>query len=80
MIGMRITIDRAGRLVVPKELRDAVGISAGPVEVTVVGAGIRIEPVVTDDLVERDGRLVIAAGDGDLTVDDVRALRRRGRR
>lgn len=43
--GMRTTIDAAGRLVVPKALRDLVGLRPGPVEVTSDGASLRIEPV-----------------------------------
>lgn len=74
---MEATIDSAGRVVIPKRLRDEVGIAPGPVEVVRDGAGIRIEPLVTDDLAEVDGRLVIPASSGGPTIsdDDVRELR-----
>jgi len=72
---MRTTIDGSGRLVIPKRLREEVGLRAGEVEVTAYGGSLRIEPITGESLDERDGRLVIpAAGAG---VDDelVRALR-----
>jgi AbrB family looped-hinge helix DNA binding protein len=73
--GMQTTIDRAGRLVIPKQLRDQVGMQAGPVEVTVDGAALRIEPVAGDELVEEDGYLVIPSAGLTITVEMVRALR-----
>lgn len=71
---MRTTIDKAGRVVIPKPLRDAVGMVPGEVEVTRDGAGVRIEPVSGRGVTERRGRLVIEA-DVTLTDDDVRSLR-----
>jgi AbrB family looped-hinge helix DNA binding protein len=73
---MRTTIDRAGRVVIPKALRDQLGLTPGEIEVTSDGAALRIEPVVGGaDLADIDGRLVIPSGGS--TVDDeiVRALR-----
>lgn len=77
---MRTTIDGAGRLVIPKQLRDRLGLTQGEVEVVADGAGLRVEPLATDLLEERAGRLVIAASGA--TVDDevVRALRDAERR
>jgi AbrB family looped-hinge helix DNA binding protein len=73
--GMQTTIDTAGRLVIPKQLRDQVGMQAGPVEVTVDGAALRIEPVAGDELVEEDGYLVIPSAGLTITDEMVRALR-----
>ena len=72
---METTIDQAGRLVIPKALRDRVGLRPGPVDITVDGIAIRIEPVTEEGVVERDGRLVIPAAGA--AVDDalVQALR-----
>ena len=72
---MRATIDKAGRVVIPKELRRRIGITAGEVEITADGAGVRIEPVGGERLVEIGGRLVIPASG--VAVDDalVRELR-----
>lgn len=72
---MRTTIDKAGRLVIPKALRDAVGIVAGEVEVTVDGAGLHIEPAEFATLVEEDGRLVIPRTGHPVTDEDIRRLR-----
>ncbi|MBU3749029.1 MAG: AbrB/MazE/SpoVT family DNA-binding domain-containing protein [Mycobacterium sp.] len=72
---MRTTIDRAGRLVIPKALRDQAGITTGEVEVTLDGAAIRIESAVNDDLDEQDGLLLLHPGGPALTDDDVRELR-----
>ena len=73
---MRATIDKAGRLVIPKQLRDEIGLRPGEVEVSAYGTGLRVEPLVGEEsLDERDGRLVIPAGG--VKVDDslVRSLR-----
>jgi AbrB family looped-hinge helix DNA binding protein len=71
---MRGTIDKAGRIVIPKSLRDAVGLAAGEVELIPDGAGVRIEAVAGRGVSEESGRLVI---DGMIDLDDdaVRALR-----
>lgn len=78
---MRTTIDRSGRVVIPKSLRDAAGITEGEVELIQDGTGVRIEPITDDSLVEVDGRLVIPSTSGQVVDDDsVRALRDAGRR
>lgn len=54
------TVDSVGRLVVPKALRDALGLKTGAkVDVTLYGAGLHVVPSGrTARLVEADGRLV----------------------
>lgn len=65
---------------IPKRLREGVGLRAGPIEMHVEGGGIRIEPPAEEALVERDGLLVIPAGGLELGDEDVRALRDADRR
>ena len=72
---MRATIDKAGRLVIPKPLRDHVGLVPGEVEVIADGAGLRVEPLAGDELAEENGRLVIPAAGSQINDDTVRALR-----
>lgn len=77
---MRTTIDRAGRVVIPRALRDEVGLRPGEVELTRDGAGLRIEPVAGEGLVEEQGLLVIAAGGPAMNDHEVQALRDAGQR
>jgi AbrB family looped-hinge helix DNA binding protein len=72
---MRTTIDKAGRVVIPKEMRERIGLRPGEVDVHVDGAGLRIEPVSGEPLLSRAGRVVVAAAGVRLDDDDVRALR-----
>jgi AbrB family looped-hinge helix DNA binding protein len=72
---MRVTIDKAGRLVIPKALRDEVGLVAGEVELMRDGSGLRLEPVTGTGLEERSGRLIIPAAGADVDDDLVRHLR-----
>jgi AbrB family looped-hinge helix DNA binding protein len=77
---MRTTIDKAGRLVIPKPLRDQVGLRPGGVEITLDGASLRVEPVADEGLVEEGGWLVIPASGVPISDDDVRDLRSADRR
>ena len=72
---MRATIDKAGRLVIPKPLRDRLGLRPGVVEVVADGAGLRVEPIAEESLIERGARLVIPASGAQIGDDLVRALR-----
>ena len=76
---MRSTIDKAGRLVIPRALRDQAGIGPGEVEIYLEGAGLHIEAVAHDDLADDNGRLVIPPGGGTLDDSTVRALQDAGR-
>ena len=68
-------------MVIPKQLRDELGLRPGEVEVTAYGNGLRVEPVVGEEsLDERDGRLVIPASGLQIDDDFIRALRDAGQR
>jgi AbrB family looped-hinge helix DNA binding protein len=72
---MRTTIDKAGRLVIPKDLRERIGLGAGEVDIRVEGATLRLEPVASDRLVERDGRLTVPSTGDPVDDDQVQSLR-----
>ncbi len=73
-----VTIDRAGRLVVPKALRDELGLAEGrSLRAAVRDGCLELVPEPLEvDLVERDGVLVIVPTGllAPLTRDDVRAV------
>jgi AbrB family looped-hinge helix DNA binding protein len=66
---MRASIDAVGRVVIPKPLRDALGLTAGStVDVSRYGAGIQLVPTGrTARLVDEAGQLVVT---GDTAIDD----------
>lgn len=72
---MRATIDQAGRLVIPKRLRERLGLRPGVVEVVASGTGVHVEPVALETLEEQGGRLVIPATGTILDDEAVRSLR-----
>ena len=80
---IKVTIDRAGRLVIPKEIRDAAGIDAGmPLVVTCREGRIEIEPQRRPIRIVKRGRLQVAVSvdDGEtLTTAAVTAARERER-
>ena len=66
---MRTTIDALGRIVVPKALRDALGLLPGSsVDISRYGSGLQLVPTGrTARLVEEDGALVAT---GETAIDD----------
>ena len=72
--GMRATMDKAGRIVIPSVIRERLGMLPGPVDLIVDGTGVRVEVEAPDNVVEKDGRLVISGGPS-LTPDEIRELR-----
>lgn len=77
---METTIDAAGRIVVPKALREALGLVAGTtLDVSTYGAAITLVPRGrTSRLVEEAGHLV-AESDSVVTDQDIFALIDAGR-
>lgn len=72
---MRTTIDKAGRLVIPRSLRDRIGlVGGGEVELALDGAAVRIEPVAGGDLREDGGLLFIPSTGTPFTGAAVREL------
>jgi len=66
---MQTSMDSVGRIVVPKPLRDALGLTAGSiVDISRYGAGLQLIPAGRSArLVDESGVLVVT---GDTTIDD----------
>jgi AbrB family looped-hinge helix DNA binding protein len=85
---MRTTIDRAGRLVVPKPIRDAAGIVPGAeLEIRVADGRIEIEPAPLEVRLAKRGALTVAVPrkkipslSDDAVKRTLASLRRRGAR
>jgi AbrB family looped-hinge helix DNA binding protein len=78
---MEAMVDSGGRIVVPKRLRDALGLKPGTaVDISLYGAGLQLVPAGrTARLREVDGALV-AESETVVTDEDVLALLDAGRR
>jgi AbrB family looped-hinge helix DNA binding protein len=80
---MRTTIDGAGRVVVPKPLREELGLTPGT-EIAIEAVDGRLEITVPSRVHVEEGRhgprLVAPRGAAPMTADDVRELMERGRR
>jgi AbrB family looped-hinge helix DNA binding protein len=78
---VEVSIDSVGRIVVPKPLRDALGLTPGTtVDISRYGPGLQIVPSGrTARLVEEAG-VLIATADTAIDDDDVFALIDAGRR
>jgi AbrB family looped-hinge helix DNA binding protein len=81
---MTATIDAAGRIVVPKALRDALGLKAGMrLQLTEHDGALLVQPApVSKRLVRRGKGVAIEADEplGPLSASDVRAVLESGRR
>lgn len=81
---MKTTIDAAGRVVVPKSVRDALHLEGGTtLEVRLRDGWVELEPAPTPMRLERRGEGLVATTEEPLPpidVDDVRAVRESQRR
>jgi bifunctional DNA-binding transcriptional regulator/antitoxin component of YhaV-PrlF toxin-antitoxin module len=62
-------------MVVPKAIRDRLGLVPGDVDIEIDGSDLRIRPIADDAVVSDDGWLVVRTSGTTLTDDDVRSLR-----
>lgn len=68
-------MDSAGRLVIPKPLRDRLGLRPGPVELEIEGADLKLSPIADDSLADYEGFLVIPASGAQVDDELIRELR-----
>ncbi len=78
---MRTTVDSAGRIVIPKSLREQAGLLPGvELRIELDGSGIHIEPATGSGL-EASGRFLTIPATGEkIDGDLVNRLRRNGQR
>jgi AbrB family looped-hinge helix DNA binding protein len=78
---METTIDSLGRIVVPKALRDALGLTPGTtVDVTRYGAGLQLVPAGRTARVRAVDGVLLADSDTPITDEDVFGILDAGRR
>ena len=81
---MKATIDAAGRIVVPKSLREALGLKSGqPLDIRSEDGRLEIEVAPTPMGLKKGGKGVVAVPDAELpplTVEQVRETLERVRR
>lgn len=77
--GMRTTIDAAGRVVIPKEIRKAAGLEGGSeIEIEERDGAIEIKPVYAKVKIVQHGKVWVAEFEEDvpaLTLEQVNAVR-----
>ena len=58
---MRTTIDKAGRLVIPSQIRDRAGLTPGTtIEISMDDSGVRLERVASGPRLVRVGKRLVA--------------------
>lgn len=78
---MKTSIDSVGRIVVPKVLRDALGLTPGStVDISRYGGGLQLIPTGRSARLIDESGVLVATGDTRIDDDDVFALIDAGRR
>lgn len=78
---METTIDSVGRIVVPKPLRDALGLRAGStVDISRYGNGLQLVPTGRTARLVEEGGVLVATAETTIDDDDVFGLIDTGRR
>lgn len=68
--GMRTTIDGAGRIVVPKAVRDRLALTPGvEIEVEVVGDGVLLRPAAGGSAIVVEDGVLVHRGGGAISLD-----------
>lgn len=72
---MEAVVDSVGRLVVPKAIRDALGLTAGTkVDISLYGSGLHVVPIGRTARLVEDGARLVADSETVVTDDDVFGL------
>ncbi len=71
---MITTIDAAGRIVIPKAMRDRLGLTPGRIVIELADDYIRIEPETVELVTGPDGRLMLPPRGRPTTNEEVLAL------
>ena len=78
---MKVTLDSVGRIVLPKALRDALGLAPGStVDISRYGSGLQLVPAGRTARLTRESGVLVATGETTIDDDDVFALIDAGRR
>ena len=78
---MQTTIDSVGRIVVPKPLRDALGLTPGStVDISRYGAGLQLTPAGRTARLVTEAGVLVATGETEIDDDVVLGLIDAGRR
>ena len=73
---MRITIDRAGRVVVPKQFRDRFNLVAGTeLEIEATGDGLKLRKIVSEPTLIRKKGFLVHHGTTRAAIDIVEFIR-----
>lgn len=66
-VTMKVTMDSAGRLVIPKPIRDEVGLQPGlPLEIRADAGCIEVKPATAAVKIVRKGRLTVAVSEEEI--------------
>lgn len=78
---MKATVDSVGRILVPKALRDALGLRAGEtVDISRYGSGLQLIPVSRTARLIEDGGVLVAQSSTEIDDDLIFGLIDAGRR